>query len=145
MTNFPDKSFNQPDIDYYNRRTRLEFEQVRDFIILHYKATEREDSPLWRYCREMPVPEALAQKIALFRASGRLFRAQDDLFAESSWLQVLVGQRVMPGGHHALAHLLSEDETAYFLERMRRAIAEAAESMPGHGDYIARHCAAGGR
>ncbi|WP_284614511.1 tryptophan halogenase family protein [Aquabacterium humicola] len=145
MNFFPDRDFNPADIEEHNRQADREFELVRDFIILHYKATERDDAPLWRYCREMPVPEALAQKMALFRASGRLFRAQDDLFAESSWLQVLVGQRVMPGGHHALAHLLSEDETAYFLERLRRAIADAAESMPAHGDYIARHCAAAAR
>ena len=142
MAFFPTQAWRQADIDEHNIQADREFELVRDFIILHYKATERDDSPMWRYCRDMPVPETLAGKMALFRASGRLFRAQDDLFAESSWLQVLVGQHVMPQAHHALAHLLSDDENAYFLQRIRGAIAEAVPKMPDHASFIAQHCRA---
>jgi tryptophan halogenase len=70
LTNFPDKAFNQPDIDYFNRHTILEFEQVRDFIILHYKATDRTDTAFWNYCRTMSIPQTLADRIAIFRENG---------------------------------------------------------------------------
>ncbi|MBI5258440.1 MAG: tryptophan 7-halogenase [Burkholderiales bacterium] len=143
MNFFPTRAWNPVDIAEHNAQADREYALIRDFIILHYKATERDDSPLWRHCRDMPVPETLAAKMALFRASGRLFRAQDDLFAETSWLQVLVGQHVKPGAQHALAQLLTEDENAFFLERIRSAIADAARTMPDHADFIARHCAAG--
>ena len=96
MTNFPDKSFNQPDIDYYNRRTRLEFEQVRDFIILHYHATERDDSPFWNYCRNMEIPQSLAERIAIYRENARLYRHDNELFSETSWFAVMHGQNIAP-------------------------------------------------
>ena len=96
MTNFPDKSFNQPDIDYYNRRTRLEFEQVRDFIVLHYHATARDDSPFWNYCRNMQIPESLAERIAIYRENARLYRHDNELFSETSWFAVMHGQNIAP-------------------------------------------------
>ncbi len=104
LTNFPDRCFNQHDIDYYNRRTRIEYEQVRDFIILHYAATTRDDSPLWRHCRTMALPASLAERIAIFRENGRLYRHDNELFSETSWLAVLHGQGIAPKRQHPLAH-----------------------------------------
>ncbi len=106
MTNFPDKSFNQPDIDYYNRRTRLEYEQVRDFIILHYHATERDDSPFWNYCRTMQIPESLAERIAIYRENARLYRHDNELFSETSWFAVMHGQNIAPQRYHPVADVL---------------------------------------
>jgi tryptophan 7-halogenase len=139
---FPSADWSAIDRAEYNRLMRAEFDLIRDFLILHYQATERDDSTFWRYCRDMSVPEPLRQRVALFRSQGRLLKVQDDLFAESSWLQVLVGQGVMPGGHHALAHLLDEDDTGRFLGRIHDSIAQAVQAMPTHRDFITRHCAA---
>src|SRR5690606_32496106 len=97
MTNFPDKAFNQHDIDYYTRRTRLELEQARDFLILHYHATERNDSPFWDYCRTMPIPDALRERIAIYRENARLYRHDNELFGETNWLAVLDRKSVVEG------------------------------------------------
>jgi len=83
---FPDKNFNPALIDEFNRSSTLEYEQIRDFIVLHYKTTRRDDTAFWRHCRDMEVPDTLKHKLALFRDSGRIFRLQDDLFSETSWL-----------------------------------------------------------
>ena len=90
---FPD-GFKQHQINEYNKQSQLEYEQVRDFIILHYHVNERTDSHFWKDLQEMDVPDSLTHKIELFRESGNLFREQNDLFLESSWLQVLMGQGV---------------------------------------------------
>ena len=110
MTNFPDKSFNQPDIDYYNRRTRLEYEQVRDFIVLHYHATERDDSPFWNYCRTMAIPQSLAERIAIYRENARLYRHDNELFTETSWFAVMHGQNIAPARYHPVADVLPQAE-----------------------------------
>ncbi len=93
---FPHTGIKQTDIDEYNNQSRVEIEYIRDFIILHYKVTNRADSPFWNYCRELDVPDTLAHRIELFRDTGRVFRARADLFKENSWVQVMLGQ-----GHHA--------------------------------------------
>jgi tryptophan halogenase len=139
---FPGAEWSDADRDEYNRQAGLEFESIRDFLILHYKATARDDSAFWRDCREMPVPPSLAHRIELFRANGRLVRIQEDLFAEASWLQVLVGQGILPGGHHALAHLLDESDCQAFLDKIRDSVRDAVRGMPTHAEYLARHCAA---
>jgi tryptophan halogenase len=139
---FPDAGWCDADRDEYNRQARVEFELIRDFLVLHYQAGERDDSAFWRHCRNMPIPDALARKIALFRSRGRLFRTHEDLFAESSWLQVLVGQGVMPGGHHALAHLLDGEDLDFFVGKVHDSIRDTAAQMPTHAAYVARHCRA---
>jgi tryptophan 7-halogenase len=138
---FPTKSFDPVDIDEHNRHADAEFECIRDFIILHYKATERNDSTLWNYCRNMEIPDGLALKIKLFQSSGRLFRAHADLFSEVSWLQVLQGQRIKPGSYHPLADQLTDDEASYFLASIESGIARQVRGMPTHADFIARNCA----
>jgi tryptophan halogenase len=140
MANFPDKSFNQPDIDYYNRRTRIEYEQVRDFIILHYKATQRDDSPFWNYCRTMEVPDTLAERMALFEENARLYRHDEELFNEVSWLAVLHGQNIQPKRYHPIADIISDAELESRMTQFERVVANSVATMPDAGAYIAQNC-----
>ena len=139
---FPDGDFRQADRDEYNRQMRLEYERIRDFIILHYHANEREDSEFWRACRTMQVPDSLREKMALFRANGRLYHREEDLFTDSSWLQVMLGQGVEPAGYHPLADTLPVEQLTEFLTHIKRLVNDAAERLPTHQDYIAANCAA---
>ncbi|UZK69790.1 tryptophan 7-halogenase [Sphingomonas sp. S1-29] len=126
----------------YNRHMRTEFEQVRDFIILHYCATERDDSDFWNYCRTMPVPDTLTHKIELFRETGRVFRYNEELFARPSWVAVMLGQRIMPESCDPIVATLPAADIARSLGSMRSAMAAAAEQMPTHERFIAGYCPA---
>jgi len=143
LSNFPHLGFSQADIDHYNRETRLEYEGIRDFIITHYHVTERTDSPFWNYCRTMEIPDSLARRLALFRSNGRVLRELSiQLFAESSWVQVLLGQHFMPEGWHPLAGLISADELSAFVRDIETVTQRCVAAMPTHSDYIKAHCAA---
>ena len=142
ITYFPTNGFEQADVQQYNRIMSDEYEWARDFIILHYKATERNDSPFWNYVREMEVPDLLQQKMDLFRANGRVFRVGDELFTKVSWLQVMHGQRIRPKSYHPLADLVSEEEIKNYLEEVEGVIKKCVDVMPTHATYIADHCAA---
>ena len=139
---FPHRSFDAADIDEYNRQVRFEFERSRDFLVLHYTATRREDTPFWRHCRAIGLPDSLAAKIELFRGSGRVFREHEELFTEASWIQVLLGQGVMPRRYHPLVDAMPAAEAARMVEGVRALLARAAGVMPSHAEFIARHCAA---
>jgi tryptophan halogenase len=130
------------DRDAYNAQSAFEFERIRDFIILHYHANQR-DEPFWKACREMAVPDTLTEKLEIFRANGRIFRVSEELFTELGWLQVMVGQGVMPEGYHPLADQLSESDLAGFLAATRQVVDGSVAAMPSHEDFIAHHCAAG--
>ncbi|KAA5805045.1 tryptophan 7-halogenase [Alkalicaulis satelles] len=138
----PDSGFAQAEIDEYNRLTDQQIEAIRDFIILHYHANERDGAPLWDACRHMDIPDTLARKLALFRSKGRLFRYEDELFAEASWHAVLLGQNVMPQGYDPLVDAAPVDEIAAALEEIRTLVRGAAGSMPLHADFINQHCRA---
>jgi tryptophan halogenase len=142
MTNFPDKAFNQHDIDYYNRRTRLEFEQIRDFLVLHYKATERDDTPFWDYVRTMEIPPSLAERIAIYKENGRLYRHDNELFSEASWLAVMHGQRIAAERHHPIADIISDEELKYRMNRIAEVLKNTVARMPTHQTFIDRHCKA---
>ncbi len=142
LSNFPDRSFAQVDIDRYNRVLIEETEYIRDFIILHYKATEREDTPFWRYCRHMSIPERLAEKMRIYENSGRTFREHEELFNDTSWFAVLNGQCGPPRTYDPVADLMSFGETERRLQQIRTAIANSAGYMPDHRQFIAEHCAA---
>lgn len=139
---FPDQGFNQIDIDEYNRKSRFEYERIRDFIILHYKLNQRDDSKFWQHCAQMPVPDTLRYKMDLYRAHGRIVRTDDELFAEVAWLQVMQGQNLVPERYHPLADLQSEADTVEYLESVRSVIAKCVDVMPDHAAYIAKNCAA---
>jgi tryptophan halogenase len=142
LTFFPAAGFDAADRDQYNRVMKQEYDWVRDFIILHYKATERTDTPFWNYCRTMEVPPGLQQRMDLFRTHGRVFREGNELFAKVSWLQVMHGQRIRPGSYHPLTDLLTEEEIKTYLEEIDGVIAACTEVMPSHAKFIADHCAA---
>ena len=136
-------TIDQAEVDQYNRVSQFEYERIRDFIILHYRATERDDSPLWNYCRTMSVPDTLTHKMALFRANGRVFRENDELFAEESWLQVMLGQHITPRGYDPMVDLRTPTEITSYLENIRTVIRRCVSVMPTHAEFIAGHCAAG--
>jgi len=139
---FPDRNFDPTVIGEYNRQVQFEFERSRDFIVLHYKANER-SGPFWRHCREMEVPDTLTQKMELFRRSGRIFREHEELFTEVSWLQVFLGQGVMPRAYHPMVDALSHQEITQMVAGTRKVLEACAAAMPSHREFIARHCAAG--
>jgi tryptophan halogenase len=139
---FPDKRFNPIERDEYNRQMQEVFEDVRDFIILHYKATRRDDSEFWNYCRTMEVPESLATMIELWRAKGRIFRQGRELFGTASWVAVLLGQGAMPEEQEPAANAMEETFMSNAMDQMRLSYRRTAEQMPTHVDFIARHCAA---
>lgn len=139
---FPDQQFAQPDIDEYNRQVGREFDLIRDFLILHYHQTQRTDSEFWNYCRTMSIPDSLAAKIELFHANGRLFPEGDDLFRDASWVQVMLGQNLMPQGYHPSANRLSDAQLTEFLSNVRTIVNKAVAPLPTHAAFIERHCAA---
>ena len=126
----------------FNADAAREIELIRDFIILHYWANGR-DEPFWRERRETPLPESLAARIALWREQGRIVQDKGELFTEQAWQQVLIGQGILPTGHHPLADQLSPADLSAFLDTTRRSVAASAAAMPSHADFIARHCPAG--
>jgi tryptophan halogenase len=139
---FPDRGFNPLEVAEYNRQSRFEYERIRDFVILHYKVNQRDDSDFWKQCAAMPVPDSLQQKIDLFQARGRVVRFDNELFAEAGWLQVMHGQNLQAAGYDPLADLLPLEEMEKYLESIRDVIGQCVEHMPDHAAYIAQHCAA---
>ena len=142
MSLFPSRDFDQVDIDTFNRQAATEMERIRDFIILHYHVTERTDSEFWRYCREMPIPDTLQHKIDLFKANGRIFREDEELFNQTSWLSVMVGQGLMPKGYHPVADVLNEEQLMARLNNVKSVINQSLDYMPSHAEFIAQHCRA---
>jgi tryptophan 7-halogenase len=129
---------------HYNRLADNEAERVRDFVILHYKLTEREDSPFWNRVRTMDIPETLAERIALFAEQAEAWQAADDLFRVDSWVQVMLGQRLTPRGWHRIGALMSDRRLRQTLTDMRRQIAEAVQAMPPHQQFLDSYCATPG-
>jgi tryptophan halogenase len=144
ISHFPDRRFARANIDAYNRRIAYDYERIRDFIILHYTANQR-DEPFWQRLREMELPQNLQEKIDLFKVTGRIFREQDELFAEVGWFQVLVGQNIVPNTYHPLADALTKEELAGFLKDLQTIIAAPVSRLPTHAEFIAHHCATEGR
>ncbi len=143
VTFFPHAGFDAADVAEYNAQTQDEDERIRDFIILHYHATRRDDSPFWNYTRTMSIPDSLQRKMDLFRSNGRIFREGGELFAELSWLQVMMGQGIEPRGYHPLADLPTKEEVTAFVSDVEEVIRKCVAVMPTQAEFIAAHCAAG--
>ncbi|MDR3527579.1 MAG: tryptophan 7-halogenase [Rhizomicrobium sp.] len=139
---FPDRRFEQVEIDRYNRLTTFEFEKVRDFLILHYSATERSDTPFWDYCRTMSIPDYLRDKIDVFLSRGRVFRENEELFTDTSWFAVMVGQNLRPRGYDPLADVMTDSMLRQRMRNIKTTILNSCNAMPAHRDFIKKNCAA---
>ena len=140
----PNHGIGRIDVEQFNRQATFELERIRDFLILHYKATERSDTPFWKACREMPIPEELRWKIEAFASQGRISRYNDELFAEVGWLQVLHGQGVEPRGYHPLAEQISHGELVEFMGTIRALIEREVDAMGSYAEFFDRNVAARG-
>ncbi len=139
---FPDRDFDPVTIAEYNNTMIVEYERIRDFIILHYHATERDDSPLWDYCRTMPIPDTLAYKIEQFKSSGRVVPYGGDLFAKASWLAVMMGQGIWPERYDPLVDQHDVNDLRRNMHAMKALIRRGAAMAPMHRAFIEKHCRA---
>jgi tryptophan halogenase len=139
---FPETDFSPVLIDRFNTQSVFEWERIRDFLILHYNATERNDTPFWNYVRTMEIPESLRGYIELFRNSGRFFRDADEMFAITSWVQVMIGQGIMPERYHPVVDQLPVQELDELVGGVKKVVANCVEAMPMHQAFIDRYCKA---
>jgi len=128
--------------DAFNRLTGKEYERIRDFLILHYNATTRSDSPFWDYCRTMAVPGSLTEKTELFRLNGQIFREDDELFTETSWAAVMMGQGLAMAGRNPMIDGLPEPATRQEFDAIEQSVRYVVQHMPTHGEYLQRYCPA---
>ncbi len=142
MKMFPFNGVTQQSIDEYNQQSIAELENIRDFIILHYHATSREDSEFWRYCKNMSVPDSLSHRIELFRETGLAFQGERELFRLESWTHVMLGQGIMPKHYHAIFKTMSDEELVSHLSNTRKTIADAVAKLPTHQDFVNHYCKA---
>ena len=137
---FPQNGISEAQVNEYNRQSKVEYEQIRDFIILHYHVNQRDDSQLWRDLRAMDVPESLTAKIKLFQETGKIFREQNDLFNEGSWLQVMLGQGIEQEDYHPLANDMSLEQLTLMLKKIKAIKQEPLSKLPSHDDYLINYC-----
>jgi tryptophan 7-halogenase len=142
MQMFPTAGICPSDVEEYNRQTSTEIQHIRDFIVLHYHVTNRRDTPFWQDCANMDIPASLRHRIELFRETCRVFRIPNELFAENSWIQVMLGQGIMPQQHHQVADLMGDEELSAFLDAIRSSIDKTVAQLPAHQAYFERYCAA---
>ncbi len=137
LTLFPHAGVTPQLTDEYNRQSQFEYELIRDFIILHYHLNERDDSQFWRDVRHMDVPERITQKIELFKANGTLTKDNLDIFLEPSWLQVMLGQGVVPEDYHPLADTLSDEQLKEKLANTKKTKMQPMPEIPSHDEFLA--------
>ena len=142
LQTFPSDGICASDVAEYNQQARTEIEHIRDFIVLHYHVTQRGDSAFWRSCRSMDIPATLRHRIELFSETGRVFRAGNELFAENSWIQVMLGQGITPQRHHPVADLMGDAELSHFLDSIRQKVDRTCQQLPRHQAYVQQYCAA---
>lgn len=137
---FPHDEIKQSIVDEYNLQAASEFIRIRDFIILHYKATERDDSDFWRYCKNMEIPDDLMHRIKLFKDFGRSFQVEGELFRLDSWTQVMLGQGLVPSSYHPIVDLMSERELQHFLNNVAAEVDKNMAMLSTHQDFIKKYC-----
>lgn len=146
---FPARSLSGPDANYddlrdkFNHEAKNEIEEVRDFIILHYVATERNDSEFWRSCSALKLPDSLVNKINLFRNDGRVRMEHRDIFTEASWLSVLLGQGVHAQGYTPMVNRISTDELSHYMAQQKKSMQKVLSGMPTHAEYLMAYLSGG--
>jgi tryptophan halogenase len=137
---FPSSGRSDPALaDEFNLKMDVEYERIRDFLILHYKLGSRDDAEIWRYCTAMSVPDSLTEKMELFRQSGHIEQYRDGLFTAPSWLSVYMGQGLQPERYHPLADVEPLDRLVTELQSLRTDIADRIDELPKHASFISRY------
>ncbi|MCO4797696.1 MAG: tryptophan 7-halogenase [Colwelliaceae bacterium] len=133
---FPHHGIKYEEVNEFNRQSQIESERMRDFIILHYKQNQRDDTDFWRACQRMDVPETLTQKMALFEQTGKIFREQDELFTEVAWQQVMIGQGLIPKDHHPLVDSLSTEQITELMDNLKTIMQRSVDKMTSHDEFL---------
>ena len=142
LTHFPDRRFDPSDIAAFNARTDREYARVRDFLVLHYTATRRDDTPFWRHCSKIARSADLSRRIAQFEAAGRIYEETGDVFGTASWLAVMYGQGIDPQGSNPLIAKLPLERIDAVVGKIGDTIRHAVDTMPSHEEFIRENCAA---
>jgi tryptophan halogenase len=137
MKMFPNQGINEAQVNAYNAESKEEFETIRDFIILHYHVNQRTDSDFWQDMRQMAIPHRLEQKIALFKQTGAIFNDANDIFRDSSWLQVMLGQGLQPQDYHPAARNYSKDDLLHMMQKIRSAKQQPLDKLTSHDEFLA--------
>lgn len=137
IKHFPSNGLNELEIEQYNKFMLNDYDEIKDFIILHYCQTERNDSPFWQFCQKMKLPDSLKNRLELFKETGRFIHSNEQVFGDS-WLQVMIGQGLIPEQYHGLADELPESELAEFLMDIEKGILHKVSLLPGHEAYLSR-------
>jgi tryptophan halogenase len=140
---FPDRGFDPMNAVEFNRIMALEYERIRDFLVLHYHATQRDDTPFWNDCRTMPIPDSLAYRMELFGERGVVPPYREGMFLDASWLAVYFGQNIVPRHYDPSCDRMAEDALSRELGRLHATYREAVGSMPGHEAFLQRIGATG--
>ncbi|MCQ8877097.1 tryptophan 7-halogenase [Pseudoalteromonas shioyasakiensis] len=135
---FPHNGIDANLVDTFNQQSQTELERIRDFIILHYKLTERTDSAFWRQCKQMSIPDTLQKKIDLFTVTGKIIREDDELFAEVAWQQVMIGQGLEADDFHPLANALNDEQLAELFTNLKTLIDGTVNQLPTHSEFLHR-------
>jgi tryptophan halogenase len=139
---FPNGNIQQSNIDEFNQQSKEEMERIRNFIILHYHATQRQDTPFWRYCKDMEIPKELSHRIQLFKQTGTIPLMEKELFQTDSWTQVMLGQHIVPESYHPIVDAMDTNELANFLNNLKQRTRQEVDKMPSHKGFIKQYCAA---
>ncbi|WP_439102981.1 tryptophan halogenase family protein [Congregibacter sp.] len=140
MQMFPREGVRQPDVDEFNAQMAAEVENTRDFLILHYHVTDRTDTPFWRYCKNMDIPDSLQHRIDLFKETGRVFKVPTELFGENSWVQVMLGQGLYPQQYHSIVNMMGDDELKQFLDGIHSSVDKLVSQLPEHERFVNHYC-----
>ena len=139
---FPLDGISAPDIVEFNRQMTDEYLFIRDFVIMHYHVTERDDTAFWRECKSMAIPASLQHRLDLFKQTGRVFQQAGDVFAENNWTQVMIGQGLIPDQYHPIVDMMSDTELDNFLKTLRARVDHAVNQLPSHQQFINQYCRA---
>ena len=140
---FPYAGVREPEINEFNTQMDFEIQNIRDFIVLHYHVTKREDTRFWRHCKNMKIPETLQHRIDLFKQTGRVFKVPNELFGENSWIQVMLGQGLMPEQYHPIVDEMTDEELRRFLNGAETSVTKLVGKLPDHQAFIDYYCKAG--
>ncbi|MEN0035661.1 MAG: tryptophan halogenase family protein [Cellvibrio sp.] len=141
IQHFPDLDFDSSVEQKFNQHINADYQEIRDFIILHYCTTERYDTAFWQWCKTMPVPDSLREKVELFRDRGLLYSQPSQFFGTDSWCSILEGMQIRPRSYHPLINAFDSSYLAQVLQKNAQGIRDVVLKMPAHGDFIKHNCA----